>query len=145
MEYLGQHREIGLLLMVGLFCFGAAAFAAEPFGHVGALSLYKAIHKHGKRYRQVNLLASRKREHSRKPDEIYTIIQACSPGPYLELFAREHVPGWIQRGDEIETYMLNPKVFPGYHGNSRMIDTTQMDTTQLEPLQNGSKRVRAKH
>ena len=38
--------------------------------------------------RQVNLLATRKREHSRKPDELYGIIEACSPGPYLELFAR---------------------------------------------------------
>ena len=38
--------------------------------------------------RQVNLLASQKREHSRKPDEQYAIIEACSPGRYLELFAR---------------------------------------------------------
>jgi N6-adenosine-specific RNA methylase IME4 len=90
--------------------------------------------------RQVNLLASRKQEHSRKPLEIYTIIQACSPGPYLELFAREPVPDWFQCGDEIETYILNPKVFPGYNGTGRMIDTTQ-----LELLQNGSKQARAKH
>jgi N6-adenosine-specific RNA methylase IME4 len=89
--------------------------------------------------RQVNLLASRKQEHSRKPLEIYTIIQACSPGPYLELFAREQMPGWIQCGDEIETYMLKPKVFPGYNGNGRTIDTTQ-----LELLQNGSQRARTK-
>jgi len=90
--------------------------------------------------RQVNVLASRKQEHSRKPHEIYTIIQECSPGPYLELFAREQVPGWIQRGDEIETYMLNPKVFPGYNGNGRAIDTTQ-----LELLQNGSGQACTKH
>jgi hypothetical protein len=38
--------------------------------------------------RQVNLLATRKREHSRKPDEQYEIIEACSRGPYVELFAR---------------------------------------------------------
>ncbi|MGQ0676517.1 MAG: MT-A70 family methyltransferase [Rhodospirillales bacterium] len=50
--------------------------------------------------RQVNLLATRKREHSRKPDEIYDIIEACSPGPRLELFARHHRPGWDQWGDE---------------------------------------------
>jgi len=42
---------------------------------------------------QVNLLATRKREHSRKPDELYSIIEACSPGPYLELFARYPSPG----------------------------------------------------
>lgn len=49
---------------------------------------------------QVNLLATRKREHSRKPDEIYPLIQACSPGPYLELFARFARDGWSQWGNE---------------------------------------------
>lgn len=49
---------------------------------------------------QVNLLATRKREHSRKPDEIYDIIEACSPGPYLELFARFPRNGWTQWGNE---------------------------------------------
>jgi N6-adenosine-specific RNA methylase IME4 len=38
--------------------------------------------------RQENIIVSRKREHSRKPDELYAIIETCSPGPYLELFAR---------------------------------------------------------
>ena len=42
--------------------------------------------------RQTNLIASRKREHSRKPDELYPIIEACSRGPFLELFARPAVP-----------------------------------------------------
>jgi N6-adenosine-specific RNA methylase IME4 len=50
--------------------------------------------------RQVNLLATRKREHSRKPDELYDLIEECSPGPYLELFARHPRPGWIQWGNE---------------------------------------------
>jgi N6-adenosine-specific RNA methylase IME4 len=49
---------------------------------------------------QVNLLPTRKREHSRKPDEIYDIIEACSPGPYLELFARFPREGWAQWGNE---------------------------------------------
>jgi len=49
---------------------------------------------------QVNLLATRKREHSRKPDELYDIIESCSPGPYLELFARFRRPGWDQWGNE---------------------------------------------
>jgi len=53
--------------------------------------------------RQVNLLASRKREHSRKPDQLYDIIEACSPGPYLELFARHRREGWFQWGDELRT------------------------------------------
>ena len=50
--------------------------------------------------RQVNLFATRKREHSRKPDEQYDIIEACSSGPYLELFARGARPGWVSWGDQ---------------------------------------------
>ncbi len=53
---------------------------------------------------QVNLFKTRKREHSRKPDELYGIIEACSPGPYLELFARFRRSGWAQWGNEdVET------------------------------------------
>ncbi|RAI45414.1 MT-A70 family methyltransferase [Rhodoplanes roseus] len=52
--------------------------------------------------RQVNLLATRKREHSRKPDEQYTLIEACSPGPYLELFARGTRPGWTTWGNQAD-------------------------------------------
>lgn len=59
--------------------------------------------------RQVNLLATRKREHSRKPDELYDIIEACSPGPYLELFARYKRPNWTQWGDEVVDD-LTPKI-----------------------------------
>jgi N6-adenosine-specific RNA methylase IME4 len=37
---------------------------------------------------QVNYIGTRKREHSRKPDEQCDLIESCSPGPYIELFAR---------------------------------------------------------
>lgn len=65
--------------------------------------------------RQVNYLASRKREHSRKPDELYDIIEACSPGPRIELFARGTRTGWKSWGNEAtdayapswETYAYN--------------------------------------
>jgi len=50
--------------------------------------------------RQVNLLATRKRNHSRKPDEVYGLIECCSPGPRLELFARFWRDGWVQWGNE---------------------------------------------
>jgi len=49
---------------------------------------------------QVNILSTRKREHSRKPDELYKIIEACSPGPYMELFARFRRENWDQWGNE---------------------------------------------
>ena len=53
--------------------------------------------------RQVNYLATRKREHSRKPDELYSVfVERCSPAPYLELFARGPTrPGWDGWGSEV--------------------------------------------
>lgn len=60
--------------------------------------------------RQVNLFMSRKREHSRKPGEAYEIIEACSPGPYLELFARDQRDNWTQWGDGLG------KPIPNYGG-----------------------------
>lgn len=52
---------------------------------------------------QVNLIRSQKREHSRKPDEIITLIEQCSPGPYLELFARGKREGWTLWGNQANT------------------------------------------
>jgi len=52
--------------------------------------------------RQVNIITSRKREHSRKPDQLYEIIEHCSRGPYLELFARHGRQNWTQWGNEIQ-------------------------------------------
>ena len=68
--------------------------------------------------RQVNMIQSRKREHSRKPDEQYDIIEECSPGPYLELFARGTRPGWTYWGNQAnagyrptwDTYTYNSTV-----------------------------------
>lgn len=49
---------------------------------------------------QTNILISQKREHSRKPDEQYELVEECSPGPYLEMFARHGRQGWTQWGNE---------------------------------------------
>lgn len=51
---------------------------------------------------QVNMIQSRKREHSRKPDEQYELIESCSNGPYLELFARGTRPGWTFWGNQAD-------------------------------------------
>lgn len=51
---------------------------------------------------QVNYLGTRKREHSRKPDEQYPLIESCSPGPYLELFARGTRPKWASWGNQAD-------------------------------------------
>jgi N6-adenosine-specific RNA methylase IME4 len=55
---------------------------------------------------QVNLLRTQKREHSRKPDEIFEIIEQCSKGPYLELFARGKRDGWVLWGNEANVEYL---------------------------------------
>ncbi|MBY6242110.1 MT-A70 family methyltransferase [Methylosinus sp. Sm6] len=51
---------------------------------------------------QVNYIGTRKREHSRKPDEQYRLIEDCSPGPYLEMFARGTRPHWSAWGNEAD-------------------------------------------
>ena len=53
---------------------------------------------------QENIISSQKREHSRKPDEQYALIERCSPGPRLELFARGPRLGWTVWGDQAESY-----------------------------------------
>jgi N6-adenosine-specific RNA methylase IME4 len=60
---------------------------------------------------QVNILKTRKQEHSRKPDEIYPIIESCSPGPYLELFARGQRKGWTVFGNESEDYKIDWRTY----------------------------------
>lgn len=66
---------------------------------------------------QVNIIASRKREHSRKPDELYDIIEACSPGPYLEMFARGARENWTVWGNQSEEYNID---WATYNNNSQM-------------------------
>lgn len=78
---------------------------------------------------QVNLMSSRKREHSRKPDEIFDLIEDCSPGPYLELFARFPRQGWDQWGNEdVEENSM--------HGVAKRTGHTDPQLRLLEPLGN---------
>ena len=70
---------------------------------------------------QVNMIETRKREHSRKPDEQYDLIRECSPGPYLEMFARYPQPGWIVWGDEsYDEVMPRGRVHKGYEGGDML-------------------------
>jgi N6-adenosine-specific RNA methylase IME4 len=62
---------------------------------------------------QVNIIRTRKEEHSKKPHEAYTLIQDCSPGPFLELFARERVAGWHQWGNQVDSYK---EIRPNHRG-----------------------------
>ncbi len=71
---------------------------------------------------QVNLLGTRKREHSRKPDEFYDIVEACSPGPRLEMFARGARKGWTAWGNQAEDYEIG---WDTYAHNSRRTDAVE--------------------
>ena len=75
---------------------------------------------------QVNMIETRKREHSRKPDEQYAFIEACSPGPYLEMFARQAQPGWQVWGNESDVPEVRGKTHRGYAGGE--IDRTAFAT-----------------
>ena len=76
--------------------------------------------------RQVNLLATQKREHSRKPDELYDIIEACSPGPYLELFARGARPNWTVWGNQASDDYR--PTWDTYRNHSRAAKPVQTDS-----------------
>ena len=70
---------------------------------------------------QVNMIETRKREHSRKPDEQYKLIMDCSPGPYLELFARYPQPHWEVWGNEADEEITpQGRVYKGYEGGPIM-------------------------
>ena len=69
---------------------------------------------------QVNYLGTRKREHSRKPDELYPLIEGCSPGPRIELFARGARPGWTVWGNQADdTYEPTWKTYANHSGADR--------------------------
>lgn len=68
---------------------------------------------------QVNIIRTQKREHSRKPDEAYDIIEGCSSGPYLELFSRGTRPGWTAWGNQAEEYYPD---WPTYANHSQSLD-----------------------
>jgi N6-adenosine-specific RNA methylase IME4 len=79
--------------------------------------------------RQVNFLATRKQEHSRKPGQQYEIIEACSPGPYLELFARGNRTGWDCWGAQAkETYKPDWNTYPHNSWSQKELAALETET-----------------
>ena len=74
---------------------------------------------------QENIVLSQKKEHSRKPDAQYEIIESCSPGPYLELFARGTRKGWHTWGNQAKQYTPDWNTYAN-HSQSHGIDSDQM-------------------
>lgn len=82
---------------------------------------------------QVNIIKSQKREHSRKPDELYPIIEACSPGPYLELFARGARRGWSAWGNQADEYFPTWKTYANH---------SQVTVAEPQPTRRQTPRLR---
>lgn len=89
---------------------------------------------------QVNTIITRKQEHSRKPDEQYPLIEACSPGPYLELFARKRTVGWTSWGDQSETYEEARPIVRGYNNHVLGINGTTHVPSTVAKKDHGSVR-----
>ena len=77
---------------------------------------------------QENIIISQKREHSRKPDEQYKLIEECSRGPRIELFARGPRQGWFVWGNQSEAYA------PGWntYANHSQSNTIPVEQKQLQ-------------
>jgi len=86
-------------------------FTNELFGIRGKLRIGAAER------RQTNIIRTQKRAHSMKPDELYDIVESCSPGPYMELFARFQRKGWSHWGNEVDLNGSQIKMYPTYRGN----------------------------
>ena len=78
---------------------------------------------------QVNIIRTMKREHSRKPDETYDLIERCSKGPYLEMFARGARPNWVVWGNQSDEY------FPDWSTYSNHSQSHRKNKDQLVLLQ----------
>jgi N6-adenosine-specific RNA methylase IME4 len=94
---------------------------------------------------QVNIMRSRKEEHSRKPQEAYRIIEQCSPTPFLELFARERRENWTQWGDEVDSYMDNRPAYPAYNGNGHGVPGARRRLSKLSRAAAADSRQLALH
>ena len=84
--------------------------------------------------RQVNILKTIKREHSRKPDELYALIETCSWGPFLEMFARGPRPGWTAWGDQADAYAPTWNTYANHSASDAADDITAAPAPSLDAL-----------
>lgn len=80
---------------------------------------------------QENMIVKQKREHSRKPDEQYELIEACSKGPFLEMFARGSRPGWECWGNQAEDYFPEWDTYKNHSQNQN-----EQYKTEKKPIKN---------
>lgn len=78
---------------------------------------------------QENIMSAMKREHSRKPDEQYQIIESCSWGPFLELFGRGGRENWATWGNQSNDYIPD---WPTYKNHSQVTTEDSKEMLLLE-------------
>ena len=94
-QVLVMHKPSGMTPSLGYvfgteFCLlGFAGRPMQKFQSIGGLNHFSSPPKNGK--------------HSAKPDTFYKLVERMSPGPYLDLFARQKREGWSVWGDEVES------------------------------------------
>jgi len=79
---------------------------------------------------QENIISSQKREHSRKPDEQYQLIESCSTGPFLEMFARGPRDGWFGWGNQAEEYAPD---WDTYTNHSQSVPNKEKQLQLIKP------------
>ena len=89
---------------------------------------------------QVNIIRSQKQEHSRKPEQLYEIIEACSPGPFIELFARGTRPGWYAWGNQADRYEITWETYKN-NSQSNIIDFRRRGKDDEEEEKNNQSRL----
>jgi len=70
---------------------------------------------------QENIISSRKREHSRKPDEQYELIEECSWGPRIELFARGPRENWFVWGNQSKEYSPDWDTYSNHSQSDKVV------------------------
>lgn len=91
---------------------------------------------------QVNIIRSQKQEHSRKPDALYEIIEKCSPGPYLEIFARGKRNGWDVFGNQAEDYNIEWDTYNHNSKNQRTSKHPSIPELFFQEAENPLKKVK---
>ena len=83
---------------------------------------------------QVNIIRTRKKEHSRKPDELYEIIEKCSKGPFLEIFARGKRSGWDVFGNQADEYNIKWETYKNHSQIKQKKDPSVIELTFQEAI-----------
>lgn len=85
---------------------------------------------------QVNIIRTQKQEHSRKPEVLYEIIEKCSNGPFLEIFARGKRKGWDVYGDQAEDYNIGWSTYANHSQKSKKYHSEEILSLDLKEKSN---------